>query len=950
MKYGSMNVKAIIIVLNIFVFSIALKAQTLPSPFIIKKYTSYDGLPHNYVLNLRQDDHGYLWVGTAYGLCRFDGENFFPVNIKDGNKNIIVTAGNQLPDSKIWIWTKSDEEFLYDGKKLFQVPDSLQKKIHSTDGFEGTIYWTNRVKFFGKLETTNGWYYNYKNEIIFLGKQGDSTKIDQTKVSSDFMHIMGFADKQLYFYTDRGLYAWDNKNLRPLFQKQILGKPIYSCYRDSKKRFWIGTRNEGVYISKPGEENVMDYHISLANNLIAGFFEDKEGNMWIAGYEGLIKVQDLQYEILSKNDYPFLWDVNLVSKGKNEDLFIFSETYGLIRETRGKFIYSENNLFKEQLVDALCYDKKGRVWCVSRQNRLLLYDGKEYFDLTDKMKPKSNENYIDITFDEFRNKIWITSDRLSVGDEYGFSIFNSSDNRIIKKPNHIIAIPGGKIIVATDANELLLIDSANHIKNLNTLGLFVPENIQNFYKDATGYLFISSIEAGLIQCQLMKNDSLVIINRFNTGNGLKNNFVNSVSFDKQNRMWVSTMGGIAVIDYKRNNNAETQLVYYFGLTDGLPEFTGYGHLACDAEGNMWYTTLYSVSKFPVNKTQFYHDPPVVSIEDITLNMKETDWSKYSDSLTTFHLPVNPVMKYYENTITISFKAATMKNAENVQYSYLLSGINNYWSNGSKSNTITFAKLKPGNYTFFVRAKTSSMNWGNPALFSFTIRKPYWQQLWFIALLILICACTIYGIYRIRISQLKKEKQIRDQIASDLHDDLGSTLNSVKVYATIAALEKDNKQYLEKIQETIQDAITGVRDIIWVLDEKKDSFEHLVTRINHFASPLCVVNQVSFIVDIEDSIRSHVLHREEKRNLYMIMKEAINNSIKYAGCETIELKVAAEGKKLQFTIGDDGKGFEKEKIKEGNGLKNITSRAKKIGYTCSIISATGTGTIIVLGKS
>ena len=944
-----MNIRAIIVVLNIFVFSIALKAQTLSTPFIIKKYTSYDGLPHNYVLNLSQDEYGYLWVGTAYGLCRFDGENFSPININDGNKNIIATAGYQMADGKIWIWPKTGIEFLYDGKKLLPVPDSLHKKIHSTDGFEGTIYWSDGGKYLNKLETKNGWFYNYANEIFFVDKHQDTLKIDQSIVTSAFMRIIGFADGQLYFSTDHGLYAWDTKTVKPLFQKQILGKPIYGCHRDSKKRFWIGTRNEGVYISKPGEENLLNYHIDLANNLIAGFYEDNEGNMWIAGYEGLIKVQDIKYENFSKNDYPFLWDINMVTKGKNEDFFLFSETNGLIRRRNDKFIFSENNLFKGQLIDALCYDKAGQVWCVSRQNRLLLYDGKDSRDLTEKMFPNSRDIYIDITFDEFRNKIWITSDSLSVGDENGFSIFKSSDNRIIKNPSRIIAMPGGKIIVATDANELLLIDSTNQIKNLNTSGLFVPENIQNFYKDSTGYFFISSVEAGLIQCRLIKNDSLVIINRFNTGNGLKNNFVNSVSFDKQNRMWVSTMGGIAVIDYKRNNAAETQLVYYFGMNDGLPEFTGYRHLACDVEGNMWYTTLYSVSKFPVNKTQFYHDPPVVNIEDITLNMKETDWSKYSDSLTTFHLPVNPVMQYNENTITISFKAATMTNAENVQYSYLLSGINNYWSNNSKSHTITFAKMNPGNYTFFVRACTSSMNWGNPAMFSFTIRKPYWQQGWFTALIILFSAGIIYGIYRIRISQLNKEKQIRDQIASDLHDDLGSTLNSVKVYANIAAIEKDNKQYLEKINENTQEAIRSLRDIIWVLDEKKDTLEHLLNRISQFAVPLCDAHHIQFSLQIDKAIYNNLLGREEKRNLFMIIKETINNSIKYAECNTISLSMTEEKKKLLIQISDDGKGYISDTLNDGHGIKNILRRSSEIHYMAKIDSVNGKGTIVSLKK-
>lgn len=943
-----MNRKVIIVFLNIIALTIELKAQTLSTPFIIKKYTSYDGLPHNYILNLRQDDHGYLWVGTAYGLCRFDGDKFFPFNIKNGNKNIIATAGNMLADGRMWIWPQSGPEFLFDGKKINPVPDSLHQDSY-TGSFEGILYWGYGMEYLWKLKTKTGWYYNYKNKIIFVGGKSDSLVLNQDDITSDFMRIVGFSGDKLYFQTDHGLYTWDNKNVRPLFQKQILGKSIYSCYRDSKKRFWIGTRKEGIYVSKPGEENVLDYHIPLINNLISGFFEDKEGNMWIAAAEGLIKVQDIQFEKFSKDNFPFLWDINSVSKGMNEDFYVLSETYGLIRRTKDKFIYSANNLFKGQLIDALCHDKKGRIWCVSRQRRLLMYDGKDYFDLTDKMPSYTGDVALDITYDKIRNKIWITGDSLSIGDENGFTSFKASNKKVIKKPHHFISLGSGKIIVSTITNELLLIDNANNIHNLNVSGLFTPENIENFFIDSTVTFFISSVGEGLIQCQIINNDSLLILNRFNTENSLKNNFIISIAFDKKSRLWVSDFAGISVIDYKKT--AVTPMVYHFGQTDGLPEFVWNGHLACDEEGNIWYSTLYSLSKFPANTMQFFYKPPPVSIENVNINLKETDWSNYSDSLSPiFRLPLHPVLKHFENTVTFSFKAASMINNGDYQYSYMLKGLNNEWSLASPNTSLTFTKLKPGAYTFFVKAKRSNSDWSEPASFTFTILQAWWQQWWFILLVVLICAGIIYFIYRVRINQLNREKQIRDQIASDLHDDLGSTLNSVKVYANVAALEKDNKQYLSKIQETIQEAISSVRDIIWVLDEKKDTIDHLVTRVNHYAAPLCIVNQSRFILEIEESIRNLVLHREEKRNLYMIIKESINNSIKYAGCKMISLKINDANKKLIIEIADDGKGYDPASSNGGHGINNILKRSSEIHYKAKIDSLYGRGTTIRLEKT
>ena len=449
----------------------------------------------------------------------------------------------------------------------------------------------------------------------------------------------------------------------------------------------------------------------------------------------------------------------------------------------------------------------------------------------------------------------------------------------------------------------------------------------------------------------MLNDSLLqVTDKISTENGLVNDFIQSLAYDRQGRLWVSTMAGIAILDCK-NKILKNSSVYVYGKEEDI-QASGleYGRLLCDDKGDMWYSTQNALLRFRVSEMTFNNSPPQISIENVLLNNQVTHWEKYTDSLTgIFRIPVHPVLKYYENTLTIAYKGITMNNAEQVQYSYLLSGINNYWSNSSKSNSIIFTKLKPGTYTFFVRARTNSLNWCTPALFSFTILRPYWQQWWFVTLILLAGTGIIYGLYRLRIGQLQKEKMIRNKIARDLHDDLGSTLNSVKVYANIASLEPWKREPLEKIKEGTQDAISSVRDLVWVLDEKKDTMEHLFVRVGQFAGPLCEANHVKYRQDLEDGLYDYVLNQEEKRNLYMIIKEAINNSIKYAGCRNITIAAASEKKKLRLTISDDGCGFDLEKVMKGHGLENILTRAKEIHYHAEFRSAPGEETNLILEK-
>jgi signal transduction histidine kinase len=199
----------------------------------------------------------------------------------------------------------------------------------------------------------------------------------------------------------------------------------------------------------------------------------------------------------------------------------------------------------------------------------------------------------------------------------------------------------------------------------------------------------------------------------------------------------------------------------------------------------------------------------------------------------------------------------------------------------------------------------------------------------------------------RLHQLSREEAIRRKLSSDLHDDLGSTLNSVKVHANLAMMDPGNATYLQRIKEGTQQAIVSTRDLIWVLDDKKDTVDHLISRVMQFAEPLCDAQGITLTKNISSDAWNFKLGKEEKRNLYMILKESINNSVKYANCRNILLEILLDGKRLHISVSDDGAGFNQETVTPGNGTTNIHSRAKDAGYQAMIRTAPGKGTTIQL---
>jgi signal transduction histidine kinase len=214
-------------------------------------------------------------------------------------------------------------------------------------------------------------------------------------------------------------------------------------------------------------------------------------------------------------------------------------------------------------------------------------------------------------------------------------------------------------------------------------------------------------------------------------------------------------------------------------------------------------------------------------------------------------------------------------------------------------------------------------------------------------LLALIAFFFYGLYRYRIMQFREQQKLRREIANDLHDDLGSTLTTVKVLAEIARRSPEKDEHLDQIENTLIIASAGLKDLIWVLDDARDSLKDFMERVKNFILPIATAKGICINMTIEEALYDHTLTKSEKRNLLMIVKETVNNSIKYADCRFIHLQVGSSEKKCTIRIVDDGKGFDPGIVSDGNGLKNIRYRARQIQYSVSISSSLGQGTTIEL---
>lgn len=207
-----------------------------------------------------------------------------------------------------------------------------------------------------------------------------------------------------------------------------------------------------------------------------------------------------------------------------------------------------------------------------------------------------------------------------------------------------------------------------------------------------------------------------------------------------------------------------------------------------------------------------------------------------------------------------------------------------------------------------------------------------------------------AINRNRLRQRMKELELRNQIAADLHDEVGSSLSSIHMLSQMASGKADategQKNILNKVSSNAKETMDKMSDIVWMIKPGETQATDLAERMERFAKDICSSRNINLLLNLK-AFETVKLSMDQRKNIYLIFKEAINNSVKYSGTEKIEVETTLQNKQLLVTIKDNGKGFEEQGLAKGNGLDNMRQRAKDAGGELRIDSSTGTGTTIEL---
>jgi len=216
--------------------------------------------------------------------------------------------------------------------------------------------------------------------------------------------------------------------------------------------------------------------------------------------------------------------------------------------------------------------------------------------------------------------------------------------------------------------------------------------------------------------------------------------------------------------------------------------------------------------------------------------------------------------------------------------------------------------------------------------------------------VVIVSLALINRYRVvnRTRRMIELERMRNHIARDLHDDIGSTLSSINIISQLALKEQSNAGiHLKKIATHSARMMENMSDIVWSINPANDSLEQMIAKMKEFAAEILEPKEIEFTFDVDPSVTPLKLDVEKRKNMFLIFKEVVNNAAKYSEAANLAVHVGRENGTLMLAVRDDGRGFEIGKVGQGNGLKNMADRARSMNAHLTQTSEPGKGSSLSL---
>lgn len=912
------------------------------------------------------------------------------------NHNTTITSIVEDDEGNIWLSTW--------GNGILVIDKNFKKVAHFYKNYsQSSSLTTNRITKLVRDADNSIWIATFGGGLSRCFKENDryvfkdySSSSSGTNSLSDNKLITLFIDSQQNlwigtFYGGLNLLTRDQKSESPdkasfiRFESDknsnsISNNTVMAICEDDNKHIWIGTFGSGLDRYNPDSKLFLNFthnpinQNSLADNDVLSLSFERSGIIWAGSHlgAGLTKIQKsrAKFNILSHQpENPNSLSDNVVwsvYEDFNNILWVGTYRGGLNKIDRlnnqikyFQYDSGKKNSLSSNHIRAINEDKFGNLWIgtynkglnileksssiikrinsnektagtiSSNQVQTILIDNDEYWIGTfggglNYLKTSVNPFNQNLKFNHYKND---PSDTTSISDNRVYTLLKDS------KGNLWVGTFGGGLNKMDLNDGKFLRFNYNYLDNES----LSDDKVLCILEDSDGFIWVGTFGGGLNKLDPVSGK----FNRINQRQGLTSSVIYGILEDESKNLWLSTDNGIYNINYKSKN------ITRYDMLDGVQsnEFNG-GSYFKSIRGELFFGGINGLNYFfpdSIKSTTFL--PPVV-ITSISIQNELVKG-----------VPEEILLDYNRNFISFEFASLDFNNPKQNSYSYILEGFDKNWQSTSSERRIAnYTNLPPGSYNFKVKGSNSDGIWSNEeAKIAITIYPPIWQRWWFILFLVLSIGLIIYYISTLRIKNLLAIEKLKTKLAADLHDNIGSGLTEISILSELASFkdenkESDSKKELKIISDLSRQLIDNMSDIVWVVNPQRDSLHDLIIRLKNSYGETLNSLGISFRVSNLEKLKDIKLPLDFKQNLYLILKEAINNAIKHSKCSVITLDTNARKDFIEISITDDGIGIDENNILYGNGMKNIKQRAESIGGRVKWKSSPNQGTSLrFLGK-
>jgi signal transduction histidine kinase/ligand-binding sensor domain-containing protein len=947
------------------------------SQYAHTSWSARDGYFRGAIISIAQTVDGYLWIGTGFGLLRYDGARFVEWHIPD-EANLPRPPFEQLlgtRDGSLWIGGVNGLARLKDGK-LTNYPELKGTAVTAiTEDHEGTVWIGGSHYPFAQLCSLRSDQMQCVGETAF-GDWVDSIYEDRSG--------------SLWVGSSTGLWHWrpgarqlyHNENIAPVVgmatdsngamvtahQREIrimtspgLGQaapwrigqePVHGreLLRDRDGGLWIGTVDQGLVHRHEGRQDVFTRIDGLSGDMVRNLFEDREGNIWVATLQGLDRFHNIAIPTITKRQGLPSDEVFAVLATSDNSVWVGTR-FGLTQIDQGIVgtALSKKQGLPDNIVETMYKDRKGRLLVTTDiDHGLAFFENGHFIRLT-----APGGNVLSMTEDRAGN-FWLCDRDLGL-------IHLTSEGTLVNIVPWSKFI--GRIAFSTVADPIrggIWLGSA-HGDLWRTLDGKIVERygaaegvpdgqIRDLQVDPDGTVWAAT-RGGLLRLRGNR------IGLLNTKNGLPCDIVHWKSKDKAGAIWLYTECGVvgfANAELAGWSNQPDRKVRVKAFYDNVPNqaINGYytPYVTQTSSGVLYFGTVgdgvavIDPRNFSENKL-----PPPVYVQQASADGK--DYSASSN------LKLPPRV----HDLRIDYTALSFVDPQKVRFRYQLLGQDLTWQNAGVRRQAFYSNLRPGSYRFRVIACNNDGIWNEAgATLAFSIAPAWYQTIWFRVLCLALGTLIVWSIYKLRVRQVARILSARfddrlaerTRLAREFHDTFLQTIQGSKLVADDALDAPVDSARMQKalnrLSVWLEQAMQEGRAVL-------NSLRSSTTQTDNLAEALQRATEDGFVpqsMKVEFTLvgEARDIHPIVRDEVYRIGYEAIHNACTHSAASQLHVELAY-AHELSLDVRDNGKGIDPDVVSKGKafhfGLQGMRERAARIGGKLNFSSSLDFGTKVEL---